>query len=107
MRGGHVIREPDLRHRQRSEAVRILLIEDDPVFADLVQTQLRRMRGVESRLEVLGSLAEARERLSRAPFEFDLVVTDLGLPASAGPATAEALARTGEQPLIVLTADAT
>jgi diguanylate cyclase (GGDEF)-like protein/PAS domain S-box-containing protein len=102
-----VIREPQFRNRQRRKAVRILLLEDDPIFAELVEAQLRRMPGVDSRLEAVGTLQEARARLAAAPLEFDLVVTDLNLPDSSGPATVEALARAGDQPIIVLTGDAT
>jgi CheY-like chemotaxis protein len=97
-----VIREPEFRDRYR-RTVRILLVEDDPQFADLVQTQLRRMPGVESRLEVCATLAEASERLAGGAF--DLIVTDLNLPDSAGPATAEALSRAVELPVVVLSGD--
>ena len=97
-----MIREPGFRDRYR-RTVRILLVEDDPQFADLVQTQLRRMPGVDSRLEVCGTLAEARARLAGGAF--DLVVTDLNLPDSAGPATAEALSRAVELPVVVLSGD--
>ena len=82
-----MIREPEFRDRYR-RTVRILLVEDDPQFADLVQTQLRRMPGVESRLEVCATLAEASERLAGGTF--DLIVTDLNLPDSAGPLDAAA-----------------
>ncbi|HKU48189.1 MAG TPA: PAS domain S-box protein, partial [Burkholderiales bacterium] len=97
-----MIREPEFRGRYR-RAVRILLVEDDPQFADLVQTQLRRMPGVDSRLEVCDTLAEARARLAGG--SFDLVVTDLNLPDSTGPATAEALSRAVELPVVVLSGD--
>jgi len=100
-----VIRESGFRNRQGRQIVRILLIEDDPLFAGLVEAQLRRMPGVESRLEVVGGLADALARLAGG--NFDLIVTDLSLPDSQGAATVEALTRAGDQPIIVLTGDAT
>jgi diguanylate cyclase (GGDEF)-like protein/PAS domain S-box-containing protein len=91
------------RGRQARVPVRMLLVEDDPQFADLIRTQLRRTAWAESRLEVAGTLAEALTRLGRE--RFGLVITDLNLPDSAGLATAEALARSGDQVVIVVTGD--
>jgi diguanylate cyclase (GGDEF)-like protein/PAS domain S-box-containing protein len=97
-----VIREPEFKKRPHArEPVRILLLEDDPQFAELLQAQLRRMPWVESRLEVVGTLADALKKLSSE--SFGAVVTDLNLPDSSGLQTVEALARMGEQPIIVLT----
>src|SRR5919109_2346159 len=97
--------EPEFKgHRRHArEAVRILLVEDDPQFADLLETQLRRMPWVESRLEVASTLATARARL--AAERFGLVLADVNLPDSRGLETVEALARAGEQLVIVLTGD--
>jgi diguanylate cyclase (GGDEF)-like protein/PAS domain S-box-containing protein len=102
-----VINEPEFKSKRRppGELVRILLVEDDPDFAELVQTQLRRMRWVEARLESAGTLAEALARLNVE--SFGLVITDLNLPDSSGLATVSALTRAGDQPVIVLTGDAT
>ena len=83
--------------------MRILLVEDDPMFAELVRAQLRRMPWVESRLEVAGTLAAALAKL--AGESFGLVVADLNLPDSSGVATVDALARAGDQLIIVLTGD--
>jgi len=93
----------DRRHSHEREPVRILLVEDDPQFAELVRAQLRRMPLVESRLEVAGTLAAALAKL--AGESFGMVVTDLNLPDSSGVATIDALARAGEQLIIVLTGD--
>jgi diguanylate cyclase (GGDEF)-like protein/PAS domain S-box-containing protein len=102
-----VINEPEFKNKRRpaGELVRILLVEDDPLFAELVQTQLRRMRWVESRLESAGTLAEALARLDDE--HFGLVITDLNLPDCSGLATVSALTRACDQPVIVLTGDAT
>src|SRR6185437_8765278 len=83
------------------EPVAILLVEDDPQFAELVRAQLRRMSWVNSRLEVAGTLAAALARLQAEPF--GLVITDLSLPDSRELDTLAALLRAGEQPVIVLT----
>src|SRR5687768_7148678 len=83
--GKPMLREPELnKNRKRAEyaPVRILLLEDDPLFADLLQTQLRRLPWAESRLEVAATLAEAREKL--AAESFGLVLADLNLPDSYG-----------------------
>ena len=98
-----MIREPGFKDRYRGETVRILLVEDDRVFAGLVETQLRRMPGVQARLEVVDTLREALARL--ADGGFDLVVTDLNLSDSRGPGTVEALSRAGDLPIIVMSGD--
>src|SRR3954462_7388572 len=98
-----MLREPDFKRRKPygREPVRMLLVEDDPQFADLLQTQLRRMRSVDARLESARSLAEALAKLRGG--EFGLVITDLNLPDSKGMTTVDALARVTDQPIIVLT----
>jgi diguanylate cyclase (GGDEF)-like protein/PAS domain S-box-containing protein len=85
------------------EPVRILLLEDDPDFAELLRAQLRRMPFVESRLEVATRLSEALARLAAGTY--GLVLADLNLPDSEGLATVEALAAAAEQPIIVITGD--
>lgn len=81
--------------------IRVLVVEDDPIFAKLVQVQLRTLG--EPRCEVVhaASLAAARERLAGA--RFDVILTDLGLPDSQGPATADAIeAAAPGTPIVVL-----
>ena len=98
-------REPELHPRERAdhEPVRILLLEDDPHFADLLRTQLRRLPSVGSRLEVAATLGEALDKL--AADSFGLVLADLNLPDASGLQAVEALARSGEQLVIVLTGE--
>ncbi|MGH8670005.1 MAG: PAS domain S-box protein, partial [Burkholderiales bacterium] len=97
-----MLREPEFGNRKRADKpVRILLLEDDAHFADLLRTQLRRMPWAESRLEVAGTLAEALRKL--AAESFGLVLADLNLPDASGLKAVEALARSGEQLIIVLT----
>src|SRR5688572_26355575 len=61
------------------------------------------MRGIDWRLEVVGTLAQALAKL--AAETFGLVVTDLDLPDSKGLETVSTLMRAGVQPIIVLTGD--
>jgi diguanylate cyclase (GGDEF)-like protein/PAS domain S-box-containing protein len=100
-----VLREPEgrIRRRNEREPVRILLIEDDPDFAELLRSQLRRMPSLDSRLEVVSRLSDALAKLGCETF--GLVLADLNLPDSSGAQTIEALAAAAEQPIIVLTAD--
>ena len=100
-----MVAEPEQKGRKRhdQEPVHILLVEDDPHFADLIGAQLRRTPWIDARLEVAGRLREALAKLSSGAF--DLVVTDLTLPDSSGVGTVEALAGSGEHLIVVLTGD--
>ena len=100
-----MINEPEFKTRRAPgrDPVRILLLEDDPHFTDLIETQLRRMLGVAARIEAVHTLAAALERL-RAE-RFGLVMTDLNLPDARGLEAVQALSRAGEQLVIVLTRD--
>jgi diguanylate cyclase (GGDEF)-like protein/PAS domain S-box-containing protein len=100
-----VINEPEFKTRRAlgRDPVRILLLEDDPHFTDLIETQLRRMPWAEARVEAVGTLAAALERLRVE--RFGLVLTDLNLPDARGLEAVRALSRAGEQLVIVLTGD--
>ncbi|HZQ73166.1 MAG TPA: EAL domain-containing protein [Burkholderiales bacterium] len=93
--------EAGKREGALSEPVSILLVEDDAAFAELVRVQLRRMPWIDGRLEVAGTLQDALKKLGAS--NYGLVITDLNLPDSSGPATVDALSRKCEQPIIVLT----
>ena len=60
--------------------MRILLVEDNPDDAALVQTELGRLRGVPIQVEHVSSLSAGLRRLEKG--EIDLVLTDLNLPDS-------------------------
>src|SRR5438105_5594860 len=100
-----MLQEAEFRRRKASgrEPVRILLLEDDPGFVELLRMQLRTMPWVESRLEVAVTLSEALEKL--AAERFGLVLTDLFLPDASGLQAVEAICHSGEQLVIALTAD--
>jgi CheY-like chemotaxis protein len=83
------------RHDVRSAMLRILLIEDDPFCSELVRAQLGG-----AVLHCVCSLGEGLARLAAEPF--DVVITDLGLPDSAGIATLEAVKAATARPVIVL-----
>lgn len=55
-----MIREPEFKNRDTArEPVRVLLLEDNPDFAELLRTRLRAMRSVSSHLEVVDRLSQA------------------------------------------------
>lgn len=80
---------------------RILLVEDDPTFAKLVQAQLRTLSAPRCETILVATLAEARARLTSE--RFDAVLTDLGLPDSNGAGTVAALVALARgAPVVVL-----
>ena len=82
--------------------VRLLLLEDNPGDARLVQVALAEHAPCEFAITTVGRLADALARIGAEPF--DAVLCDLGLPDSAGLATAQAIAaRVPALPLVVLT----
>jgi diguanylate cyclase (GGDEF)-like protein len=91
-------RPPPLR-----QAVRILLLEDDPISVEIVGTYLRRTVFAEVELHTAVTAAEALSLLARA--DVDLVVADLHLPDSSGAATVASLVRAVGCPVIAITAD--
>ncbi|MBV8055480.1 MAG: response regulator, partial [Deltaproteobacteria bacterium] len=88
-----------------SMLISVLLIEDDPDFGELVKFILS---ATDSPIRVLlhweRSLSNALRYLSQS--SVDLILVDLGLPDSAGPATVEKLtAFANNTPFIVLSAE--
>ncbi len=84
------------------DALHILLVEDEPGDALLVQHTLRAASGGHCNVTWAGSLAEARERLAEQPM--DLILLDLSLPDSAGLATVTAARNAArDTPVVVLT----
>lgn len=82
--------------------VRILLVEDDPEDAVLLQDLLRDWHLHRFEAAIAADLAEAAKLL--ADCSFDAVITDLGLGPSQGLETLERLLRVaGKMPVIVLT----
>jgi diguanylate cyclase (GGDEF)-like protein len=96
--------EPPVPHTAAplaTHAVRILLIEDEPISAQIVAAFLEPIRWVRASVETAGTLREALARLKLE--QFDLVVTDLDLPDSHGLATLHAVSRVCDRLVIVLT----
>src|SRR5688572_26623578 len=91
-------RTPPLGH-----AVRILLLEDDPISVEIVGAYLRRITFAKVELHLAVSAAEALSLLARA--DVDLVVADLHLPDSSGAATVASLVQAVGCPVIAITAD--
>ncbi len=100
-------RIPSLEPAVGAEAlpVRVLIVEDDPVYARLVQRWLAQpaFEGApEFQATLVGSLQEALAALAQD--SFDAVVLDLGLPDSEGAHTLTELRRAISSPVVVLTA---
>jgi CheY-like chemotaxis protein len=82
--------------------VRVLIAEDNPVNALLVQALLKREGCT---VELAGTGEEALQALARS--RYDLVLMDMRMPGMDGPSTARSLrARGDETPIIALTANA-
>lgn len=82
--------------------IHVLLVEDEPGDACLVQASLRSSQGARFEVTWVTTLAETLQRL--ADFSFDALLLDLSLPDSIGLDTLQAVHRaTGVIPVIVLT----
>ncbi|OAI52707.1 hypothetical protein AYO46_04940 [Betaproteobacteria bacterium SCGC AG-212-J23] len=90
------------RPAELSHAVRVLLLEDERTTAQIVGEYLRSVRGLELRLDIAATLAEARAHLARGAY--DLLVVDLHLPDSKGLATLDAVQGSNAL-VIVITSD--
>jgi DNA-binding response OmpR family regulator len=87
-----------------SERIQVLVVEDDPLFVELLQETLLAAGRPGYALESVALLGEAAARLSRGGI--DLVLLDLGLPDSSGLDTFRHVQRAAPAvPIIVLTAN--
>ncbi len=85
-----------------TDIVRVLLLEDDPADARLVERMLRRISAASFNVEIAGRLAQAVQRLEQGGI--DVVLADLSLPDSAGLSTLTALTVAApDLPVVVLT----
>ncbi len=85
--------------------IRILLIEDDPSDAFLLESMLKREKSFACQLTCASSLTDARTCLAEQTF--DVVLSDLALPDSQGLATYEELRQAAPRlPIILLTGHA-
>ena len=87
-----------------SNAVRVLLLEDERVCAEIIAQYLRNVRGLAVRLDEASTLAQARAHLGTG-VSYDLLIVDLHLPDSSGLATLEAVTQGSNALVIVTTAD--
>jgi signal transduction histidine kinase len=85
-----------------SPPIKVLAVEDDPLYADLIRHLLRRDRVASYELRWAKSLAEALAVVDSEVI--DVVLADLHLPDSAGMDTvSRLLERGGDIPVVVLT----
>jgi signal transduction histidine kinase/HPt (histidine-containing phosphotransfer) domain-containing protein len=84
------------------DPIRVLLLEDDPADARLVDLMLRKAPRTVFSVEICSKLAQAVERLAQGGF--NVVLADLSLPDSSGLATLKALTDTApDMAVVVLT----
>ena len=82
--------------------IRLLLVEDNPADARVVERHLKDAGLAQVNCEVVQTAAEATERLQKV--EYDLVLLDLGLPDATGLEALRALRAVADlTPIIVLT----
>ena len=84
-------------------SVRVLLVEDDRLSGMIVEQHLAAIRSVKCRTDLVMTLGDALDRLSRE--RYDLVIADLHLPDSSASGTIAALVRACDYPVIALTVD--
>jgi phosphoserine phosphatase RsbU/P len=97
----HVGREQTERARPKSERVKVLLIEDNPADARLIQIMLEGSGSDLFEIEAVERLSVGLERLNQGGF--GVVLSDLSLPDSHGLSTFKELhARAPHVPIIVL-----
>jgi two-component system phosphate regulon response regulator OmpR len=82
-----------------TDAPHILVVDDDARLRELLR---RYLAGEGFRVTIAADAAEARERL--AGIAFDLIVLDVMMPGENGLALTEALRRTHDIPIVLLTA---
>jgi diguanylate cyclase (GGDEF)-like protein/PAS domain S-box-containing protein len=95
------IPQAEFRDSDRRGQVRILLLEDDAAFAELIGRRLEALGWCDLSLERVQTLRDALARLEDG--RVDLVLADLNLPDSNGIETLESLTRAGDRLIIVLT----
>ena len=86
-----------------AEPIKVLLIEDDPDNAGLLQRQLRRSGDTSLTLCHVDCLTSAADRLNNG-LRPDVILLDLNLPESRGPDTVQRCRALTDAPIVVLTA---
>lgn len=74
---------PELTPVERLERCRVLLVEDNPLFEDLVYEAVRRI-AIRQEVTACRTGSEALDVIDRLELDFDVVLVDLGLPDMSG-----------------------
>jgi PAS domain S-box-containing protein len=97
-----IARRKSLLKKLPSDFTRVLMIEDNPGYAEVIQMMLERVKGTRFDVVCVKRLAEGLQRLMDE--SVDVILVDLTLPDSQGIATFNAVhAQEPELPIIVLT----
>jgi PAS domain S-box-containing protein len=95
-------RSESIVQRLSSDAVHVLLIEDDPGYSDVIQIMLEKVRDARFDVVLVNRLSEGLERLRDETI--NVVLVDLKLPDSQGIDTFDKVyAQAPDVPIIVLT----
>src|SRR3990172_2350576 len=99
--GRHALRS-NVMENSKSEAIRVLLVEDNFAEARLIQETLKELQTADFRIIHVDRLQKALERLSQN--EIDVILLDLSLPDAQGLETVErTLTAAPHLPVVVLT----
>ena len=101
MQTGRARRAAPAENRRKPALLRLLLVEDDPNDAELVQACLAEARRAGAEIVHVATLADGLRALRSQTF--DVAVVDLDLPDSSGFHTLEALGAATRSPIIVVT----
>jgi two-component system, NarL family, nitrate/nitrite response regulator NarL len=96
-----VLMKSTVAARKLAESIRVLIVDDEPLFVELVEVVL----GAESGIEIVGVAADGAEAVRlAAELDPDVIVMDISMPVMNGiDATREIRAHDPEARILILT----